>query len=158
MIESSLDSLVAISPEGRITDANEATVRLTGVPREQLIGTTFSDYFSEPQRAEQIYQRVFAEGMAVDYPLTMRHRDGTWTEVRYNASVYRDAGGTVLGVFAAARDVTSDRAHLAELERFQQLSVGRELKMIELKKQIETLRRLVPPDRRSPGSGAEQEP
>jgi len=158
MIESSLDSLVAISPEGRITDANEATVRLTGVPREQLIGTTFSDYFSEPQRAEQIYQRVFAEGMAVDYPLTMRHRDGTWTEVRYNASVYRDAGGTVLGVFAAARDVTSDRAHVAELERFQQLSVGRELKMIELKKQIETLRRLVPPDRRSPGSGAEQEP
>ena len=157
MIESSLDSLVAISPEGKITDANEATVRLTGVPREQLIGTTFSDYFSEPQRAEQIYQRVFAEGMAVDYPLTMRHRDGTWTEVRYNASVYRDAGGTVLGVFAAARDVTSDRAHLVELERFQQLSVGRELKMIELKKQIETLRRLVPPDSDGPGSGAERE-
>jgi diguanylate cyclase (GGDEF)-like protein/PAS domain S-box-containing protein len=45
--------------------------------------------------------------MAVDYPLTMRHRDGMLTEVRYNASVYRDAGGNVLGVFAAARDVTA---------------------------------------------------
>ena len=107
MIESSLDSLVAISPEGRITDLNEATVKVTGVPREQLIGSAFSDYFTDPQKANEIYERVFAQGMTVDYPLTMRHRDGTLTEVLYNASVYHDTGGNVLGVFAAARDVTA---------------------------------------------------
>ena len=108
MIESSLDSLVSISPEGMITDLNEATIRVTGVPRDRLIGTAFSDYFTDPAKAEEIYQRVFAEGMAVDYPLTMRHRDGTLTEVvLYNASVYHDIKGNVLGVFAAARDVTN---------------------------------------------------
>jgi diguanylate cyclase (GGDEF)-like protein/PAS domain S-box-containing protein len=106
MIESSLDSLVAISPEGMITDVNEATVKVTGIPRQELIGTAFSDYFTEPGKANEIYQLVFEQGMAVDYPLTMRHRDGTLTDVLYNASVYRDAGGKVLGVFAAARDVT----------------------------------------------------
>src|SRR5450759_3341894 len=106
MIESSLDSLVAISPDGKITDANEATVKVTGVPREELIGTAFSDYFTEPDKANRIYQLVFAKGMAVDYPLTMRHKDGTLTEVLYNASVYHDTKGNVLGVFAAARDVT----------------------------------------------------
>jgi len=157
MIESSLDSLVAISPEGRITDLNEATVKVTGVPREQLIGSAFSDYFTDPAKANAIYELVFAQGMAVDYPLTMRHRDGTLTEVLYNASVYHDAGGRVLGVFAAARDVTAqvqaqtliveqqamalDR--LAELEQFNRLAVGRELKMIELKKEIEHLRELL---------------
>src|SRR5450631_2196404 len=109
MIESSLDSLVAISPEGQITDANEATVKVTGVPREELIGTAFSDCFTEPEKANKIYQLVFSQGMAVDYPLTMRHRDGTLTEVLYNASVYRDPGGKVLGVFAAARDVTAQK-------------------------------------------------
>jgi PAS domain S-box-containing protein len=156
MIESSLDSLVAISPEGKITDANQATVNLTGVPREQLIGTSFSDYFTDPAKAEAIYQRVFTEGMAVDYPLTLRHRDGheTLTEVLYNASVYRDAAGKVLGVFAAARDVTEQmQAHrevverLAELEEFRRLTVGRELKMIELKKEIEYLKKLGPTER-----------
>jgi PAS domain S-box-containing protein len=156
MIESSLDSLVAISPEGKITDANQATVKLTGVPRDQLIGTSFSDYFTDPANAEAIYQLVFTQGMAVDYPLTLRHRDGheTLTEVLYNASVYRDAAGNVLGVFAAARDVTEQMQaqkevveRLAQLEEFQRLTVGRELKMIELKKEIEYLRKLSPPDR-----------
>jgi PAS domain S-box-containing protein len=155
MIEASLDSLVAISPEGRITDANDATVKVTGILREDLIGTAFSDCFTDPRKANEIYQRVFAEGMAVDYPLTMRHLDGSLTEVLYNASVYRDAGGNVLGVFAAARDVTKqvyaqrdiaerqarEMERLVELERFQRLTVGRELKMIELKKEIEVLRR-----------------
>jgi PAS domain S-box-containing protein len=162
MIESSLDALVSISPEGKITDVNTATVNVTGVPRENLIGTAFSDYFTEPEKANEIYQRVFAVGMAVDYPLTMRHRDGTLTDVLYNASVQRDAAGNVLGVFAAARDVTKQKQaqnaqaqaaiaqqakeldRLAELERFQRLTVGRELKMIELKKEIESLRRLLP--------------
>jgi PAS domain S-box-containing protein len=173
MIESSLDSMVSISPEGEITDANAATVRLTGVPRNKLIGTKFSDYFTDPKKAEEIYQRVFTEGTAVDYPLTLRRRDGheTLTEVLYNASVYRDPGGKVLGVVAAARDVTKqihaqreiaeqhtrelqqqarELERLAELERFQRLTVGRELKMIELKKENESLRRLIQMDRGEP--------
>ena len=62
----------------------------------------FSDYFTEPDKANKIYQLMFAEGMAMDYRLIIRHTNGTATEVLYNASVYRDANGKVLGAFAAA--------------------------------------------------------
>jgi PAS domain S-box-containing protein len=156
MIESSLDSLVAISPEGKITDANTATVKLTGVPREKLIGTSFSDYFTDPAKAEAIYQLVITEGMTMDYPLTLQHRHGheRLTEVLYNASAYRDTAGNVLGVFAAARDVTEQMQaqreaaeRLDQLEQFRRLAVGRELKMIELKKQIEYLKKSRPTER-----------
>jgi PAS domain S-box-containing protein len=106
LIEASLDPLVTISPDGKVTDVNEATVKATGVARERLIGTDFSSYFTEPQRARSGYEQVFERGYVVDYPLALRHVSGSVMDVLYNASVYRTEGGEVIGVFAAARDVT----------------------------------------------------
>ena len=109
LIEASLDPLVTISPEGKITDVNEATIKITGVGREKLIGTDFSNYFTEPEKASEGYQQVFQKGSVTDYPLTIRHRSGSLTHVLYNASVYKDEQGNILGVFAAARDVSEQR-------------------------------------------------
>ncbi len=109
LIEASLDPLVTISPEGKITDVNAGSVKVTGVSRERLIGTDFSNYFTEPDKAREGYQQVFAKGFVTDYPLTIRHVDGRLTDVLYNASVYKDVQGNVLGVFAAARDVTDQK-------------------------------------------------
>jgi PAS domain S-box-containing protein len=61
LIEASLDPLVTISAAGKITDLNEATARITGFQKEELVGTDFSDYFTEPQKALQVYQQVFAD-------------------------------------------------------------------------------------------------
>ncbi len=107
LIEASLDPLVTISPQGKITDVNAGSVTVTGVARDRLIGTDFSDYFTEPDKAREGYEQVFANGFVTDYPLTIRHEDGRLTDVLYNASVYKDARGQVLGVFAAARDITA---------------------------------------------------
>jgi len=120
LIEASLDPLVTISAEGKITDVNEATIKVTGVARERLICTDFSDYFTEPDKAREGYQQVFAKGFVTDYPLTIRHRDGRLTDVLYNASVYRDVQGNVLGIFAAARDITESKRLMREFEETRQ--------------------------------------
>jgi PAS domain S-box-containing protein len=120
LIEASLDPLVTISAEGKITDVNEATARATGLPREQLVGSDFSNIFTEPEKARTGYRRVFEEGSVIDYPLTITHRNGSQVDVLLNASVYRDAQGKVLGVFAAARDITQRKKvdqELKELNR-----------------------------------------
>jgi len=119
LIEASLDPLVTISPEGKITDVNEATVKVTGIAREQLIGSDFSLYFTEPEKAREGYQLAFAEGLVADYPLTIRHADGKLTDVLYNASVYKDTQGDVLGVFAAARDITDRKRREAILQEIR---------------------------------------
>ena len=109
LIEASLDPLVTINIEGKITDMNEATVNITGLTREELTGTDFFDYFTEPQMAREVYQEVFANGSVADSPLTLRHREGKLTDVLFNGSVYRDDNGNVLGVVIVARDVTAQK-------------------------------------------------
>lgn len=106
LIEVSLDPLVTISSDGKITDVNHATELVTGYPRDKLIGSRFSGYFTDPQKARHAYLQVLREGHILDYPLEITHRDGKLTPVLYNASVYRDAKGGVAGVFAAARETT----------------------------------------------------
>ncbi|MDP3590031.1 MAG: PAS domain S-box protein, partial [Methylobacter sp.] len=116
LIEASLDPLVTISAEGKITDVNTATEQVTGVDRYNLIGSDFADYFTNPEKAREGYQQVFSQGFVTDYPLAIRHVSGKVTDVLYNASVYRDGDGNVLGVFAAARDITEHKAMEEELK------------------------------------------
>lgn len=117
LIEASLDPLVTIGPDGKLTDVNVATEMITGRARSELVGTDFSTYFTNPEKAREGYQTVFREGSVRDFPLDVRQRKGTLTPVLYNASVYRDVGGKVIGVFAAARDITALRRTELALNR-----------------------------------------
>jgi len=109
LIEASHDPLVTISIEGKITDMNEALANITGLTRKELTGTDFFDYFTEPQKAREVYQEVFAKGSVADSPLTIRHKRGKLTDVLFNGSVYKDDRGNVPGVVIVARDVTAQK-------------------------------------------------
>jgi PAS domain S-box-containing protein len=106
LIEASPDPLVTIDSEGKVTDVNMATELATGISREQLIGSDFSDYFTEPEKAREGYRTAFLKGTVRDYPLAIRHTSGMITDVLYNATIYRNETGEIQGVFAAARDIT----------------------------------------------------
>jgi len=115
LIEASHDPLFAISPEGKITDMNNASVSIIGLSREQLIATDFFEYFTEPQKARKVYEEVFSNGSVADSPLTFRHKEGKLTDVLFNGSVYKDDSGIVMGVVIVARDVTAQKIFENEL-------------------------------------------
>lgn len=119
LIEASLDPLVTISAEGKITDVNKTTEQVTGISRERLIGSDFADYFTEPDKARAGYKQVFSQGIVMDYPLTLRNAAGLTTDVLYNASIYRNEAGEVQGVFAAARDITERKRQEKELNAYR---------------------------------------
>ena len=124
LIEASRDPLFTISTTGKITDMNQATVRVTGISREKLIGSDFFDCFTEPAKARKVYQQVFSEGFVVDYPLTMI--DGKLTDVLFNGSVYKDNKGNVMGAVVVARDITEQNRiakELIEAKVFAELSL-----------------------------------
>jgi PAS domain S-box-containing protein len=122
----SLDPLVMFDREGIILDVSEATIQATGRTREELIGTPFADYFTDPERAYKGALLTFEIGEVRDYELVMKARDGTETIVAYNASVYRDQTGQVVGAYADARDITerkrTEEAVLESEEKFRAIS------------------------------------
>lgn len=78
-----------------------------------------------------------------------RRRDGTYAHVLDRGIVVRDGTGRPIRMLGAMTDITERKQaeavlqrHAAELERFNRLSVGRELRMIELKQEINELARL----------------
>jgi len=113
LIESNIDALMTTDPLGIITDVNQQMEELTGHSREELIGSAFKAYFTNPTRAEQGIKLVLSEGRVTNYELTARAKSGLETVVSYNATTFNDQNGRLQGVFAAARDVT-------ERKRFEQ--------------------------------------
>ncbi len=77
LIETSLDSLVTISPAGIVMDVNSATEMAFGLPREKIIGTDFSQYFTEPEKARIGCKQVFDLGKVVNYELCLKHINGS---------------------------------------------------------------------------------
>ena len=127
LIEASLDPLVTINTKGKVTDMNQATINVTGVPREKLTGSNFFEYFTESQKAREVYEQVFAKGSIINSPLTLRHIDDKLTDVLLNGSVYKNGKGKVLGVVLVARDVTEEKRIATELTEaivFAELATG----------------------------------
>ena len=106
LIESNIDAIMTTDPSGIITDVNNQMEALTGCTRDELIGTPFKNYFTDPERAEAAIKLVLGEKKVTNYELTARARDGKETVVSYNATTFYDRDGKLQGVFAAARDIT----------------------------------------------------
>src|SRR5258708_5762579 len=124
LIESNVDALITTDPRGIITDVNKQMEALTGCTRHDLIGAPFTNYFTDPDRAEAGIKRVLNESKVTDYELTARARDGKETVVSYNATTFHDRNLKLQGVFAAARDVT-ERKRFERATQENNIELGR---------------------------------
>ena len=70
------------------------------------MGLIFQIILLSLRKPEKAISRYSQNGEVRDYPLEIQHKDGHITPVLYNASVYRNENDEVIGVFAAARDIT----------------------------------------------------
>jgi PAS domain S-box-containing protein len=125
LIEASRDPLFVISPGGKITDTNEATVQATDVAKNKLIGSDFINYFTDKNKAKESYEAVFSKGFISDFPLTIK--DHKLTDVLFNGSVYKSADGKIIGAVLVARDITEQKRlerELTEAKIFAELATS----------------------------------
>lgn len=105
LFESSLDPLFTVDFDGTITDVNIAAEQATGLPRFELIGSSFARYFVEPVMAKQ--QLNFAQENTIrDVNLSLRHLSGAVMSVLLNATCYQHPENGNFGLFVTLRDIT----------------------------------------------------
>jgi PAS domain S-box-containing protein len=151
LAENASDVVMALSADRRYQWVSGSIADVLGWPAPALLERVMDEFIHPEDLA------VFQDAVAVAVPgrtahteFRFRRQDGSYRWVLCHMRPKVDQDGAPAGMFGGLVDIqarkeveTRDKDRLATLERFQRLAVGRELKMIELKKEIERLTSLV---------------
>jgi PAS domain S-box-containing protein len=159
LIENAPDPVFVSDLEGKILQTNEAVSQLLGFRQDEVVEQSLSRFISPEETREftAALREVVEHGVTRNARLNPRSASGEVIPTTLNASALRDSDGNVIGAIGilrdmrayeeVVRDLEQSRTELQEkildLEKFEEVVVGRELKMIALEKELEGLQQEV---------------
>jgi PAS domain S-box-containing protein len=159
LIKNAPDPVFVSDLEGKILEANDAVSELLGFRRDEVVEQSLSRFISEDETREftAALREVVERGVTRNAQLNPRAATGEVIPTSLNASALRDPDGAVIGAIGVLRDMreyeevvrdlerskTELQEKILDLEKFEEVVVGRELKMIALEKELEGLQQEV---------------
>src|SRR5881394_3363243 len=156
LIKNAPDPVFVSDLEGRILQANDAVYELLGFRPDEVLEQSLSRFISPEETREFLaaLREVIERGVTRNARLNPRSASNEVIPTTLNATALRDTDGKVIGAIGilrdmrayekVVRDLQESKAELQEkildLEKFEEVVVGRELKMIALEKEIEQLK------------------
>lgn len=143
-VDGAYEAFITTDLEGKITYANKSASKLLGYTFEELIGQDIYNLASTVE-AKTIIESILKSGY---WSGEMPHfrKDGTEFPTMFSASPIKDAAGKRVGIMSVFMDITErkkvekdmkDKIH--QLEIFQNATIDREMKMVELKQRVKML-------------------
>ena len=154
LAENASDVIMRLSPDRSFEWLSGSVTGVLGWEKVRLLGHPI-DEFVHPDDLQNF--RLAVADAPTENPLSVEFRfrrsDGTYRWVACRTRLQVDEQGAPAAVVGGLVDIADRKVaeghefeRLEEMEQFRRLAVGRELKMIELKKEIEHLRGLEPAD------------
>jgi len=156
LIKNAPDPVFVSDLEGKILQANDAVSELLGFRPDEVVEQSLARFISTVELREftAALREVVERGVTRNALLHPRSASGEVISTTLNASALRDPQGNVIGAIGilrdmraydkVVRDLQDSKAELQEkildLEKFEEVVVGRELKMIALEKELEKLK------------------
>ncbi len=168
LIKNAPDPVFVTDLEGKIVQANDAIYTLLGFRTDEVVEQSLSRFISPAETREftAALREVVEKGVTRNARLNPRSASGEVIPTTLNASALRDPDGRVIGAIGilrdmrayeqVVRDLEKSKSELQEkildLEKFEEVVVGRELKMIALEKELDTLHKEMQGNRSSKGA------
>jgi PAS domain S-box-containing protein len=128
--------------DGRFLGVNRAYEKAFAVRREDVIGklTLDLEYLPEAYRVARHAEdeAIISDATSVERELAVRFADGELHDTLYFGSGFCNTDGSPGGMVGTFIDV-SGRKKVEDLERFNRLALGREQRIIELKREVNEL-------------------
>src|SRR5690349_1939956 len=157
LIKNAPDPVFVSDLEGKILSANDAVYELLGFRTDEVLEQSLSRFISPEETRDFLaaLREVIERGVIRNTRLNPRSASGEVIPTSLNASALRDADGKVIGAIGVLRDMrayeevvrdleqskTELQEKILDLEKFEEVVVGRELKMIALEKELESVQR-----------------
>jgi PAS domain S-box-containing protein len=155
IIANAPDPVFVSDLEGKILQANDAVSQLLGFRRDEVLEQSLARFISPAETREFLtaLREVVERGVTRNARLNPRSASGEIIPTTLNASALRDPDGKVIGAIGILRDMrgyeramralqeskTALQEKILDLEKFEEVVVGRELKMIALEKEVKSL-------------------
>ena len=136
-----------LGPKGHFLQANPAMVKMFGYgSAQEFLLINVSDLYHDPKKREFFVEEITQKGALRAKELRLKKKDGTFFWCAVTAQVKRDESGNIEWIDGIIEDINErklleeeSKGKMDALERFQKVTVGRELKMKELKERIAEL-------------------
>lgn len=148
LYESIKDGILLLDLRGNIQDANHVMLEMLGVTISEIVLLSVRDVASDRLREEldAIIAKIIREGDSGELERELKRNDGSFLPISLRAWLVRDEERRPVGIWALVRDVTERRQveaeiqrRIAEIEKLNAFMVGREMRIIEMKREVNDL-------------------
>jgi PAS domain S-box-containing protein len=108
VIEANPDLMVVLDRNGTLLDVNAAAESLTGIPREQLIGTLYFRYLVDDGTLHNTFSKLLETGR-LENLIQIRRTDGHVTPLSVNATMIGKKDAPDVRIIVAAHDITRQK-------------------------------------------------
>lgn len=148
IFEGSGDSMRIVVKNFKVMKVNAEMDKMSRLSKKKQIGMHCYNHLSSKYCGTKncTLKRIMSGASRISEEILKTRDNGSkfWTED--TATPFTDVNGNIIGMIESFRDITERKEaekklknQLAELERWEKLTIGRELKMIELKKKIKEM-------------------